>query len=206
MKANIKVPLYKLIPTALLALLRNVVAKMTGNPNFATPAVPLAAMTLLGDQLEVAIEAATNGSRQSKLARDVLVAEARAMLREQAKYVRLMGQDQPHILDGSGYELAKQPEPVGIPAVPKNLVARMTGKDGEVELRWPSVHGAHGYHVSMTATDPAVPGNWEVIGFTTRVRHMVTALESYKAYWFAVTAISVDGESALSDPALGRAA
>ena len=37
-------------------------------------------------------------------------------------------------------------------------------------------------------------------------RHEVTDLESYKAYWFCVSAIGTAGEGAQSDPALGRAA
>ena len=43
--ANIKLSLSRLIPVTLLALLRYVVSKMTGNDHFATPAVPLADMT-----------------------------------------------------------------------------------------------------------------------------------------------------------------
>ena len=41
---------------------------------------------------------------------------------------------------------------------------------------------------------------------TTRVRHTVTDLESYKASRFCVSAIGTAGEGAQSDPALGRAA
>lgn len=53
----------------------------------------------------------------------------------------------------------------------------------------------------------AAPGaSWEAIGYSTRVRHAVTGLESYKAYWFCVSAIAAAGEGAQSDPALGRAA
>ncbi len=42
MKANIKLSLFRLTVLALLALLRNVIAKMTGNANFTTPAVTVA--------------------------------------------------------------------------------------------------------------------------------------------------------------------
>ena len=59
----------------------------------------------------------------------------------------------------------------------------------------------------MTASDPTAAGaKWEAIGYTTRVRHMVDSLESYKGYWFCVSAIGTAGEGAQSDPALGRAA
>jgi hypothetical protein len=35
---------------------------------------------------------------------------------------------------------------------------------------------------------------------------MFEGLESYKPYWFAVCALGAAGASAMSDPALGRAA
>jgi hypothetical protein len=59
-----------------------------------------------------------------------------------------------------------------------------------------SHRGAHGYQVWITANDPAIAANWEAIGYTTRVRHLATDLESYKAYWFCVSAIGSAGEGA----------
>ena len=82
----------------------------------------------------------------------------------------------------------------------------MTGRRGEVELRFRSVHGARGYQLWVSEKDPEIAANWQAIGYTTRVTHLVTDLESYKAYFFCVSAIGTAGESAQSDPALGRAA
>ena len=41
---------------------------------------------------------------------------------------------------------------------------------------------------------------------TTRITHLVDSLESFKAYWFCVSAIGTAGEGMQSDPAMGRAA
>jgi len=206
LKANIKLSLYELTFVKLLALLRNVVAKMTGNANFATPAVPLADMTKLADDLEAAIEDATNGSRQSKLVRNALVDQAREQLRIQADYVRSVCAGDVVKLDSSGFELAKQREPIGIPGTAKDLQALFTNRRGEVDLRWKGVYGAYGYQVWMTDKDPAIGANWQAIGYTTRVRHRITDLESLKSYWFCVSAIGTAGEGAQSDPAKGIAA
>ena len=206
MKSNIRLNLTALRPVALLALMRNVVAKMTGNANFPTPAVDLADLKAKADALEAAIEAATFGSRQSKLLRNDLEREAKDMLRAQANYVRSVCNGDRSMLDSSGFELARLPEPIGIPGTPEKMEARMTNLRGQVDLRWSSVHGAHGYQVWMTDKDPAVDGAWTAIGYTTRVKHLITDLESYKAYWFCVSAIGTAGEGAQSDPALGRAA
>jgi hypothetical protein len=82
----------------------------------------------------------------------------------------------------------------------------MTNGKGALELRWRHVHGAYGYQVWMTDSDPNVEANWQAIGYTTRASHLVSDLESLKAYWFCVSAIGSAGEGRQSDPAMGRAA
>lgn len=205
-KSNISVSANRLKPEALLALLRNVSAKMTGNANFATPAVPLATLTAQADALEAAIQLATFGSRQSKLRRNELLVECRDLLTKQADYVRSICLGDAAMLESSGFNLAKERKPIGIPGTPQRMEARFTNLRGEVELRWKSVHGAHGYQVWMTDKDPATGAAWEAVGYTTRVKHLITDLESFKAYWFCSSAIGAAGEGAQSDPAMGRAA
>lgn len=206
MKANIKLSLSELTFVKLLALIKNVIKKMTGNANFTTPAVPLSEMQTLADAFEDAIEDATSGSRLSKLQRNEYVLQVREVLRKQADYVRSVAEGSAVILESSGFELAKQREPVGIPGTTKDLQARFTNRRGDVDLRWRTVHGAHGYQVWMTDKDPAIEANWQAIGYTTRVSHSVSGLESLKAYWFCVSAIGSAGEGAQSDPAKGIAA
>ncbi len=206
MKANIRTGLSLMNALKTLALLRNVVTKLTGNTHFPDPPVKLSDLTARGNALQAAIELATNGSQQSKLDRNKLTTYAKAELTSTADYVRSVGNGDAAILSTSGFELAKQREPIGIPGTSKRMEARLTGLRNELELRWATVHGAHGYQIWMTDKDPAVDGNWEAVGYTTRVRHLVTALDSYKAYWFCVSAIGVAGEGAQCDPAMGRAA
>ena len=190
MKANIRLSLSRLNPVSVLVLLRNVISKMTGNANFPTPKVPLADMTTLADNLSLAIDDANAGSLLAKSKRDDLVHSAKEDLNAQADYVRsICGGDRSMLLS-SGFELAKERTPIGIPGVPANLFTRMTGKMGQLEVRF----------------DPELYNSWNAVGSTTRVKHLVTDLESYKAYWFCVSAIGTAGESAQSGPALGRAA
>lgn len=206
MRNKLKLSLTRLNPLRLLALLMNVIAKMKGNLNFATPAVPLADMETLRDTFAVAIEEATNGSRQSRLKRDDLVVAVQQMLQKQAAYVTSVCGGDRTMLESSGFELANLPEPIEALATPKNLETRMTGLPGEVELVWRSVYGAHGYHVWMNASDPNDEAGWKFMGYTARVRRTLGNLESYKPYWFCVNAVGFATESAKSDPAVGRAA
>lgn len=206
MKSNIKLSLSTLTMVRLLALLRNVVAKLTGNAHFPTPPVTVAQLGTLGDELEAAIELATDGSKASKEARNAKAAEVKVALNTVADYVRMVAKGVAAILSTSGFELAKQRAPIGVPGTTKLLQARMTNQKGTLELRWSLVYGAHGYQVWMTASDPSIEANWQAIGYTTRGSHQVTDLESYKAYWFCVSAIGSAGEGLQCDPAMGRAA
>jgi hypothetical protein len=206
MKANIRLSLSRLVPEALLALLRYVLSKLTGNPNFATPAVPLADMATLGDELEVAIQKAKHGGLEDRLLRDKKLTDARDMLRKQANYVRLIGNGDAAILASSGFELAKTPEPIGLPGTPAIRFVRMTGKQGEAVVSWTAQHGADAYHVRLAEKDPNIHNEWQVVGITTKARFTLTDLESYKPYWVSVSAIGAAGEGLMSDPAIARAA
>lgn len=206
MKANIKLMLSVLTPVALLTLLRNVIAKMTGNALFPDPPVSMADMEVLGNTFQAEIERALDGSRAAKLKRDEVARQVEATLQQTANYVRIQCLGNAAKLAESGFPLAKKREPVGVPGVAKSMVARATKRDNELELRWRSVHGAHGYQVWMTGSDPNVAADWQPIGYTTRVTHLVKELESFKSYWFCVSAIGVAGEGRKCDPAMGRAA
>ncbi len=206
MKAKIKLSLYALTAVRLLALLRNVVAKLTGNALFPTPPVTMAELTAKGDELEAAIALATEGSKASKAARNARMAEAKVMLTSVADYVRMVAQGDEAKLLTTGFEMAKRPEPVGVPGTTRNLTVRGSNSARTLELRWRRVHGAHGYRVWKTESDPNVEANWQPIGYTTRASHVVADLESLKAYWFCVSAIGVAGEGRQCDPAMGRAA
>lgn len=206
MKANIKLSLFRLTVTALLALLRHVRVQLTGNSFFGTPAVPLTDMDTQGDALEAAIEEATNGSKEARIARDIEVGKTRDMLRTQANYIRTVAAGDIAKLSTCGFELAKTPEPIGVPVAPVLKPAIMTGNDGQVELRWKGSRGADTYVVLFTKQNPASGEvEWEVIGTVTRTRFTYSKMDSLVRYWFAVRAVGAAGESVMSNPVIGVA-
>jgi hypothetical protein len=179
---------------------------MTSNPHFPEPKVPPVDLLDAAKALRVAIEQATGGSNQSKLRRNDLVNSAKEDLNAQADYVRSMCGGDATMLESSGFKLCRDRAPIGLPGTPINLATSMTGREGEAEVRWKAVHGAHSYQVWLTDKDPELHHSWSAIGITTKVRHQLTDLESYKAYWICVTAIGAVGESAKSRPVIARAA
>ena len=206
MKANIKLSLTRLSVLALLALLRNVIAKMTGNAFFTTPAVTMVAMDGQADALEAAIEAATDGSKEARILRDVEVAKAQAMLRIQADYVRTICAGNEAMLISSGFQMATVPTPVGLPNAPLIKSVRMTGETGQVEVRWNSQRGVDSCNVFITMQNPAEGAVWVHAGTTTKSRITLNDLESYKPVWIGVRAVGAAGTSAMSDPVIGIAA
>lgn len=207
MKANIKLELKTLTPPRLATLMGKVGSSMAGNAHFPHPPVPMDVLAAKCAVLWDAITDATDGSRVAKHKRDVLVQEAHGLLRQLADYVRMIAQGDAVVLASSGFEAARTPQPIGLVSAPLIHEARMTGRRGEVLLRWSGVHGRRGYYIYLTDQDPA--GNaadWTLIGITGKIMHRITDLEPYKAYWFSVSAIGPLGESNKSDPALGRAA
>ncbi len=196
--SNIKLSLYKLIPTALLALFRHIIASLTGNLNFTNPKVKLPDMIALGDALEAAIEEATNGSREARILRDNLVLEARAMLKVQADYVRSECNGDKLKLASSGFELAKERVPVEKVGIPDNVKAFTGQAAGEIEFRWKSVHGAHGYDMWKATVGPNGQMTWVSLGFTTRTRNIVSGFDSHELYALRVNAVGVNGPGLLS--------
>ncbi len=205
-KANIRLALFALRAPALLILLRNVIAKLTGNIFFPAPPHTLAAMGTLADDLESATKNALQGGLADRELRNALVEQTKEVLTQTANYVRAAANGDRQKLSTCGFDLARTPDPIGVPGVPHIKSGTPTGRSGEVDIRWTVERGAHVYNVLMCTTDPAILANWEPVTTTTRTRYYAEGLEPYKAYWFAVSAIGAAGESALSEPVLVRAA
>lgn len=207
MRANIKTAASKLLPTALLAFLGNIIAKLTGNALFPTPPQPLASMQTLYNELEAAIEAATDGGTAAREHRNKKVAEVRDLVRVTADYVRAQCDGDAEKLATSGFPLTKQPEPMNNIGVPKFLEATATDVSGEVKLRWGRAEGSRLFRVERAESDPTSgPSAWVTVGLVSRQRFVVASLKPYEANWFRVVAIGKDKEGLPSDIALGRAA
>lgn len=202
-KFNIALFFHKLKAEAVLALMRNVEAKMTNNANFTDPAVKLVDMKAKADAFEAAIEEATFGSRQSKLQRDELMAECGEMLSAQADYVRSICKGDAVMLDSSGFQLAKQPSPLPSPSAPTNVKLIRSLIAGVLKLQWKKDAGAVLYYVEQQEEGSA---EWTRIISSTRVRHEITGLTTGKAYSYRVQAVAHNGLSPMSQVVTQKAA
>lgn len=207
MRANIKLELSKLLPVAVLALLDNVIAKLTGNALFPDLPVSLADMSTFRDGLKKAIAEATGGSVNARKLRDKQVLEAHSLLRATADYVRSQCDGDAAKLSSSGFELSKQRGTTSPVGVPPNVVAVPTDVSGELQLRWGRTEGARMYRVERAQSDPAAgPTTWTQVALISRQRYVVSGLTSYQPAWFRIIALGIDSEGLPSDVVMGRAA
>ena len=207
MKANIKLELKTLTPIRMAALMRLVASGLQGNAHFPNP--PISAADLKAEELVFtkAILDAIQGSLHSRTVRDALMEQARARMRYLADYVRMVAQGDAAILSSSGFELVRLSGPPQRMGIPVSMGARMTGRKGEVALRWSGIANRRAYNVYMTAMDPSDPNaEWSSIAVTGKNTHRVQGLEAYKPHWFRVSAVGALGEGGKSNPMLGRAA
>ena len=201
-KSNIALRLSQLVPEGVLALMRNVVMRMTGNPHFTTPVVLPADLSAKADVLERAIGEATNGSRQSKLQRNIELRESRAMLTAQADYVRGVCLGDPAMLESSGFPLARPHEPLPAPAAPVGLEVQRTAEAGVLKVRWKGDRPARVYRMEQQEEG----GPWVLVLTTTRVKHEIRGLTTGKEYAFRVQVITPSGVSPMSETVMQRAA
>ncbi|MBL7939715.1 MAG: hypothetical protein JNL43_10175 [Flavobacteriales bacterium] len=207
MKANIRLHLTRLIPSLLLTLLRNVIEKLTGNAALPTPPVSLANMSTAADTLEKAIEAAIQGSRYSREVRDAQVLEVRAILTKTANYVRTTANGDGTILASNGFDMAKEPGPIGIPAEPSRLRVTMGPETGSTLSKWGRVHGATSYQLLRTTQNPAEgEATWTLVGTTSKCSFIDAEVETRKAYFYCVRAVGYAGIGKTCMPVMGRAA
>lgn len=207
MRSNIKTSLSRLIPIAVLALLDNVIAKMIGNLLFPAPPTPYAVAQTLSTQLRDAIDDATGGGIIARKHRDMLLRDAKALLRNYADYVRSVCNGQEELLVQSGFPMSKQPAPVNVVGIPPQLVAVPTDSPSELRLRWKHTVGAVVFRAERATSDPiSGTAKWEIVNITARQSIVISGLEPYAPNWFRVVAIGRHGEGLPSDVVLGRAA
>jgi hypothetical protein len=208
MRPNIKLSLYKLAVLQLLALLNNVIDKMTANAaTFPAPPITIAALKTLRDNFTAAIAAATDGGANDRAVRNNLVLEVRSALRIVADYVRSVCNGDAALLTLSGFELSKLPEPINEVGVPSNVKAEATDEQGSLLVRWSRTVGARMFRVEQASGDPALGTvTWSSVALTGRQRVAISDLEPYKACYFRVVAIGITHEGMPSDIVMGRAA
>ena len=77
---------------------------------------------------------------------------------------------------------------------PLSLTATSGDIEGEIDLAWEPVSGAHTY-IIQKSSDVKEPVKWVFEDVVTRSSYTITKLKSKHIYWFRVAAVGASGQS-----------
>ncbi|HPS12370.1 MAG TPA: fibronectin type III domain-containing protein [Prolixibacteraceae bacterium] len=176
---------------------RNVIEKMTDNPNFPSPDVPMTEVTVSVDKLEKAYYAARDGSHVAIAEMHQCEEESDEIFRKLVDYVNRIADGDESMIRSSGFETSKEPKP----RKKSEFIVIPGNKPGSFILRRQAVKGARSYLWQYCKGDsPAPEGEWTVLDASTQATYEVTGLTSGTKYWFRVAAVTSEGTGAFTSP------
>lgn len=182
-----------------LQVARDIVSKMTGNPNYMTPFPPLVDIGAALDDLQAKISAAAGAGKDAIGERNTSWNTARGLMRQLGSYVQTHCQNDSDILQSSGFSATKTPVPIGPLATPADLRFSRNEKTGMLFLRFKPVYGmTAGYTVQVA---PAATGPFTDYALSSTTRVEIKGQAPMQVVWFRVAATGAAGTSPWSDPA-----
>jgi len=190
-----------------IARSQQIVAALTGNPNFTAPHPPLAQVTAAINELEAAsnaVQAARQDAKAKTAAQNAKEEAFDRIVTQLVAHVESVAGDDPQLILSAGLDVrsAATATPASeTHSAPPALTATFGDHDGEIDLAWDTVRGARSYVVERSA-DPPTETSWTHAAVSTRSQTTIEDLTSGTRYWFRVAAITATGQSAWSNPAM----
>ena len=197
--------LARLIIPEKLVLTDNVITHMTGNTAYPTPNPTL---TALSDQRDLVSEkylAVVDTETTLAMQRTELQQEGRKldlMLTNLARYCESHCNNDPAVLESSGFPLQQTPTPVGPLPAPTGLRSAPGEMPQTAKLRWNTLRGAKSWKAEC-ASSPTGP--WTLFYTGTKARCTAPGLTSGDVYYFRVAGIGAAGQGPWSDISEKRA-
>lgn len=179
--------------------------QMTGNAAFLTPTPSLPDVTAARVALVAALKEAESGAHAAVASKNVAARNLTNALVQLSRYVNSAADGDVTKAVSSGFDLAKQPDPIDKLDAPINFQGVTGSIAGQVALRWKGVRGGRLYAVYMLVEEGAV-GIWKLVGTTSKARFTVKDLVTAKEYEFRAAALGVVGEGPVSQMVTVRAA
>ncbi|HST51873.1 MAG TPA: fibronectin type III domain-containing protein [Pyrinomonadaceae bacterium] len=203
--SKIKLNLHSLTIPEKIARSQQIVAALTGNPNFTAPHPPLSEVTAAIDELETASNAAQAARQDAKAKTAAQNAKEEALDRIVTQLVghveSIAGNDEAIILSAGLDVRAAAAPSTATHTAPPTLTATVGDHDGEIDLSWDTVRGARSYVIERSA-DPPTETSWTHAAVSTRSHITIENLTSGTRYWFRVATITTTGQSGWSNPAM----
>jgi hypothetical protein len=178
---------------------KTVYTKMTGNPNFPSPDVPLSRLKDATDQLESCYLATMGGSRETTARLHQQVKDWIEMMRIQARYVERIAKDDIAILLSSGFNPAKPP----IPGPRAELKIKDGEKSGSVFLRKKASKNGYAYLWQICINSlPQNENKWKYVHVSVQASCILYDLKPITRYWFRAAVVTPQGISAFCNPVM----
>ncbi|HJQ32837.1 MAG TPA: fibronectin type III domain-containing protein [Pyrinomonadaceae bacterium] len=188
-----------------LARARQVLAAMTNNARFPNPHPDLSELGAAIAELEAAADAAQAArlaAKQRTAALSQREDDVDGFMSQMAAYVESVAGDDESVIYSAGLEPRGAATPAsGAPEAPDSLTATVGDHDGEIDLSWDTVRGARSYVIELT-TNPQEASAWKLAGVSPRSSFVVEGLASGTRYYFRVAAVTLNGQSPWSNPAI----
>ncbi|MET0650496.1 MAG: fibronectin type III domain-containing protein [Pyrinomonadaceae bacterium] len=202
---RIKLNLRNLSIPEKIARAQQIVAALTGNPNFTSPHPPLAQVTAAIGELETAANAAHAARQEAKVRTAAQNTKEEALdriLMQLVSHVESVAGSDQEVIMSAGLDVRSTSAPASSsPSAPPSLTATAGDHDGEIDLSWDTVRGARSYVIERSP-DPPTDNSWAHAAVSTRSSATIQGLTSGTRYWFRVAALTTNGQSAWSNPAM----
>jgi len=190
------------IPQAIIQAIAVRVTMANNTDVYATPEPSLTEIREKTDELALAESLTLKGGTDRTVTRNARYDELTSLMNRLVDYVQLTSKGIPELIEKSGMDVKREPEPWGIPGAVGNLKAAPGANPGTIVLTWDAVAHKKSYVLEMwveTGTKPDVPptgteptaeasGNWEVLTIQGTRKYEVTGLVTGKSYRFRVAA------------------
>ncbi len=174
---------------------RFIVQSMDGNENFTTPIPALSTVSNAINTYVIALRDAESGGKTAVATKNEERAALEMLLVKLSLYVEATANYNEVVLLSSGFNLAKDPMPVGTLPKPHDFSATPTEK-GAMLLKLSPIHRAINYQYEYRLANSNDPWNQQL---HTKSKLKIWGLQSGVAYEFRVTAIGTDPHRVYSD-------
>jgi hypothetical protein len=200
--SKIKLNLQRLTIPEKTARSQQIVAAMTGNPNFPSPQPALTQVTAAIDELDAAYLAVQTARQEAKNRTSVQNQKEETldnMLGQLASHVESISGGDEAKITSAGLDVRSSQTPTGDLPAPEGLSASPGDRDGEIDLSWDKVNRARSYVVERSP-DPPTPASWQHAAVATKSQTTIGGLTSGTKYWFRAAAVGPNGQSPWSNP------
>lgn len=176
----------------------NVVTRMTENPVFPTPDIPLTQIRTASELLQNRCAAALNGGKDATALLHQAIGDWDELMRKEAMYVERIADGDETIILGAGFNVAA---PKG-PGQRSEFSVEQGSKSGEIVVRHAAIAGARSYIWQIYVGDapPANDSEWQTGGVTTKSTATLDGLTVLSHVWVRVAGVTTAGTTAYCQP------